>query len=333
MKTIKYRLAINILLTLTSLISPLALSSPATEAFNAKNYQEAKALFNQSSSTAESQYYLGRIALIEKNLDQAEQHLEKAVSANPENSDYHYWFAIMSSRQASSASFLFAPGYASDALEHFKKAVSISPDSISAMKGLINFYINAPSIAGGSHEKAHAVIDKLYAADKKQGLISRLKAYRSEENTSKEKQIAERLASEFLQSAEAQFQSAMSFQTTKQYEKAVATFTRASKILPQKPTESEWAFINGSLYQIGRTAVFSGQYTQQGIEALVSYLNKETGSNMPSKNWAKYRLAMLYVNNSDKSAAINMLTSVVSDESDKDLYKRTKKLLKKLKAK
>ncbi len=95
MKKFKRNLTISILLTLSGLMSPLAISSPAKEAFNAKNYQEAKALFNQSSSTAESQYYLGRIALIEKNLDQAEEHLKKAISVMPENSDYHYWFAIM----------------------------------------------------------------------------------------------------------------------------------------------------------------------------------------------------------------------------------------------
>ena len=111
-----------------------------------------------------------------------------------------------------------------------------------------------------------------------------------------------------------------------------APYTEMLKLNNQTQAENEKASIDGALYQIGRTAVLSNQFTQQGIQALEEYINKEIDSKSPSKNWARYRLAMLHVTNSDKVSAKKMRAFAINDKHDKGLRKRAKKLLKKIKS-
>ena len=303
------------------------LASEAIEAFNQKNYQQAKTLLNDHKNESEKKYYLGRIALIEKDLDTAEDLLEEAVEKAPENADYHYWFGNMSLMQAANASIFSAPGYASDAREHLTKALELNPKHIKAMKDLIAFYLNAPSIAGGSTEKATAMTDKLIEVSPLDGYQSKLNIYRKDENKEKELEIAAMLSSKFADHPKALLSAGFSYQLHKDYSKAFELFSTASKMKSNADDNSSVS----ALYQIGRTAVVSEQRTELGIQSLESYLELEINDSLPSKNWARYRLASLYQQSGKLDEAKKMARLASKDKDDKTLKKRAKKLLKKLK--
>ena len=305
----------------------LAQASKAINAFNQKNYQEAKELLKEHQNQAEKKFYLGRIALIEKDLDTAEDLLEEALEENPKNADYHYWFGNMSLLQAANASIFSAPGYASDAREHLTKALELDPKHTDAMKDLIAFYLNAPSIAGGSTEKAIAMTEKLIQVSPLDGYQSQLNIYRKEENREKELQTASMLSMKFAHHPRALLSAGFSYQLHKDYPKAFELFGAASKM---KVKEEDFSPLS-ALYQIGRTAVVSEQQTQLGIQSLESYLKMETNDSLPSKNWARFRLASLYQQSGELDKAKKLAAMASKDEADKTLRKRAKKLLKKLK--
>ncbi|MCW8880597.1 MAG: tetratricopeptide repeat protein [Kangiellaceae bacterium] len=321
------------LIFLTSLLtaglsnSGLVYASKAIDAFNQQNYQEAKLLFKQHPNKSEKKYYLGRIALIEKDLDEAEDLLEEALAENPKEADYHYWFGNMSLLQAANASIFSAPGYASDAREHLTKALELDPKHTEAMKDLIAFYLNAPSIAGGSTEKAITMTEKLIQVSPLDGYQSKLNIYRKEEDKEKELETALILSEKFAQHPKALLSAGFSYQLHKDYPKAFELFATASKM---KVKEDDLSPLS-ALYQLGRTAVLSEQQTQLGIQSLESYLEMETNDSLPSKNWARFRLASLYQQSGELGKAKKLAAMASKEDSDKTLKKRAKKLLKKLK--
>ena len=315
----------NILLTTCLMWSSFSLASSAVDAFNQKDYTTAKQLFSQKEGSQEANYYLGRIAFVENQLEQAEDLLEKALKADENNPDYHYWFARISARQASNASIFSAPSYASDARNHFKKALELDDKHVLAMRGLVQYYLQAPAIAGGSVDDAKSVNKKLFQVSEKEGLISRLSIYRETEDSDKALATAEEIANKFTDSARALSQAAFVFQGQKQYDRAIKLFQQASRIKTVDEDNDQL----GALYQIGRTAVLSKQFTQQGVVALEEYLTHTSSDNLPSKNWARFRLAELYFTQGQSDKGISLANAAIESDEERGLTRRAKQLLKK----
>ncbi len=124
-------------------------------------------------------YALARVASIEAGRTQgdaakekredANKGFEKAVELAPGNADYQYWFAASSFERVNDVNMLSKMSLASDGRKAFEKAVEIDPGFVAARIGLVQFYLNAPGIAGGSVEKAKAQGDALIALPDKRG--------------------------------------------------------------------------------------------------------------------------------------------------------------------
>jgi tetratricopeptide (TPR) repeat protein len=96
----------------------------------------------------------GRAALDHGDLDQAIAQLEKAVAINPSNSKGHYYLGLAYGRQAQKAGIFRGMSQVHKAKDEWVRAVELNPNFVDARLRLIEFYIAAPGIAGGSEEKA-----------------------------------------------------------------------------------------------------------------------------------------------------------------------------------
>ena len=333
----------NIVVTLLIvLISPLSIfvqANPAIEAFEEGNNQLAKTLFEKNKDSAESKLYLGRLAMREGELDDAEELIKEALEMKPNDSNYHYWFASISGMQAGNASIFSAPGYASDSKEHFIKAVELDPNNIQALTGLIGFYTQAPSIVGGSTEKAQQLSVKLLKLDKKEGLSAQINLHRKEGETEKEFEKVEELATAYPNSSEVLLRAGFAYQGAKKYETSYEYFIKASSIkesdldesLNKKEIKGEKLAAMNALYQVGRNAVLGDIKVDEGIIALESYLKLTPNKSQPSHNWAKVRLAALYLEKGDKNKAKELALAAKKDKSDGGPRKLATKLLRKIK--
>ena len=156
----------KLILIFTAFIAtPMAYANVAIEAFEAEDYERAEKLLKQQEATPETKLYLARTAMHLGKLDDAEEIMEEVLESKTNDSNAHYWFARISAQQAANASIFSAPGYASDAKEHFIKAVELDPNNTDAIQGLMGFYSQAPAIVGGSMEKAHELANKLTELD------------------------------------------------------------------------------------------------------------------------------------------------------------------------
>jgi len=106
----------------------------------------------------------GRAQLDSNKPDDAVKTFEKAVKANATSPDAHLWLARAVGTVAQRANVLRQPFLGKRAKSEFDKAVELDPNSIGGREGLMQFYLQAPGVVGGSLAKAQeqaAAIAKL----------------------------------------------------------------------------------------------------------------------------------------------------------------------------
>ena len=94
---------------------------------------------------------------------------EKAVSLDPDNSQYHLWLGRIYGEKADKSGFMTAAGLARRVRDEFEKAVHLNPKSVDARSDLAEFYLEAPGIVGGGRDKAQAQADSLLGLDAARG--------------------------------------------------------------------------------------------------------------------------------------------------------------------
>lgn len=113
-------------------------------------------------------FCLGRIAFAEEHYKEAVTWFEKAVQLTDGNSDYHLWLGRAYGHQAERASILQQPLLARKVKEHFEKAVAFNPENIAARSDLMEYYLRAPRMLGGSQEKAREQAEEIAKREKPQ---------------------------------------------------------------------------------------------------------------------------------------------------------------------
>ena len=131
------------------------------------------------------------IALIDEDLDAAESLINKLLQEYPNNHLTLFYCGRIMGRQAGLA-FFKALCYAGKTLACMEKAVLLAPDNITYRKGLVNFYLGAPAIAGGSEERAFKQVEEIMLRDKTQGFIAELAFYKQ---TKSSKELEKKLLS------------------------------------------------------------------------------------------------------------------------------------------
>jgi tetratricopeptide (TPR) repeat protein len=83
-----------------------------------------------------------------------------------------------------------------------------------------------------------------------------------------------------------------------------------------------------SMYQIGRTAVFSGTNLEKGIEFLTQYSKHKPGQDSPALDSVYWRLGMLYELQGNTDQAISAYESGLKINPDNSECKKSIKKLK-----
>ena len=112
---------------------------------------------------------IGRNYYMNGDFKKATEALEKAVEADPLNSDRVLWLARAYGRRAETSNFLSAMGHASKARQYFERAVQLNPRNLDALTDLLEYYLEAPGMMGGGIEKARATVVQISQVDPIEG--------------------------------------------------------------------------------------------------------------------------------------------------------------------
>jgi len=112
---------------------------------------------------------LGRNYFMTGDFKKATDALEKAVAADPRNSDYVLWLGRAYGRRAETSNPFSSMGHASKAKQYFERSVELNPRNIEALNDLLEYYMEAPGFLGGGMEKAKAIVARISQVDAGEG--------------------------------------------------------------------------------------------------------------------------------------------------------------------
>jgi tetratricopeptide (TPR) repeat protein len=264
-------------------------SEEGIQLFDARKFDGARssleAAVREDPQDARAASYLGRVYLATGNFDRAVEWMGRSVALESANAEYHLWLGRAYGNQAMRASVLKQPSLARRVKNEFEEASRLDPDNLEARFGLIEFYLRAPGILGGSPKKADEQAEEIRRRDLLQGYRARGRIAEHRKDFDRAMAQYDAAAREFPEKTEPFYWIGALLVRENDYVKAFEVY---EKLLKENPSEMK------ACYQIGRVASLSGQRLERGKECLTLYLEHEPKSDEPSLASAHYRLGLLY---------------------------------------
>lgn len=316
----KYLLLL-LVLTITSARADL---QTAIDVYQQGDNQQAEKRFLALQAQPAAKIYLAKIWQ-NQDLDKAEYWIELALEQAPENPLAHFVKGSIMATQASNSNIFSAYGYAKDSLSGFKKAVELAPENIQFRQGLLEFYLQAPEIAGGDKKAALAQVEAIEKEHKLAGIKARLNYFKQTGHKQEYDQLMYQARQHYRDKSDFYYLQALDLQEEKQFGQAQNLFEKAA-VLPDADEELNLIRFS-ALYQIGRTAELAESFIGKGIQALQHYIQKAPDSRqLPEKEWARFRLANLLALKGEKQQAMEIYRNLLTVE-DNTLLERVKKQL------
>lgn len=287
----RHRVILRLLAVATAL--PISLGAQAASPdpaalFEARRYAEAREAFEHgiraNPADGRAAYYLGRIALVDGNAGKAQEWLERAVKLDGRNAAYHHWLGRAYSREALRAGKLRQMKLAGRIRDEFKQAVALDPNHLEARFDLLQYYVVAPGIMGGSEGKAREQAAEIRRRNAFRGhLAYGAIAEDAKDNAAAEREYAAAVA-EYPDSLIGFYTLGAFYTRRKQYDRA---FDLCERLVRERQDPV-------AQYYLGRIASISGEQLDRGAEALRGYLAHRPKDTDPSLASAHYRLGMIY---------------------------------------
>ena len=273
-------------------------SAQGIQLFNAGKAAEARKALEPWAKAhpkdAEAAYYLGRSFWLLRDYEQAIEWLETATGLAPRNAEYQLWLGRSYGRSAQNAGAFKAMGFAKRCHESYEKAVALDPNLIDARDDLMQFYLQAPGIVGGSVEDAKVQAAEIGKRDASRGAMAQASIAVHEKDPASAIKVLTAAIAKAPADPKLQMSLGNVYTSQERWDDAFRTY---EGIVAADP--NHW----NALYQIGRTAALSGKRLDQGTAALERYLAGTPGADAPPMANAHYRLGMIYQLQGNKAAA------------------------------
>ncbi len=211
--------------------------------------------------SAESQAL--RALVSSRQLDTAIERGESHLERHPDDAGVRYWLGNAYCLQAQEASVLTKLSWAGKCRDAMEAAIASEPRLVDARVGLMQYYLQAPAIAGGGRDNASALVASTRAVDPAAAQL--LVAITAQVDRD-------------LPAAEAGYRGALAASgEAPRYRQALAGFLAS---------QSRWADARGvleawraahpddpmAMFMLGRLAALSGEELEDGLAALDAYL-------------------------------------------------------------
>jgi tetratricopeptide (TPR) repeat protein len=255
------------LLTATRQTSPVAAVNSARALFDAGKYAEARALLApeaaKGSADADVYFWMGQCDFELHQFDSAIGEAEKAVSINPNVSEYHRLLGRAYGRKAEHSSWFSGINLAKKTRTELERAVELDPRNVAARRDLVNFYARAPGFVGGGESKALDQIQQVFALDPVEGHLARLDFYEERKQWDQAAQEAKTVLAAKPKSAEPYLEVAAFYDHRGDGAALRLTIAEGQANAGHDPRFD---------YYLGVAAVLTGDQLDQGEAALQRYL-------------------------------------------------------------
>lgn len=257
---------IALLLSTVVLATDVSLDSARTQFF-AMHTEEAQRQFEalrlQNPDDAEILYYLGYLQLRQYHRKAAVKLMRRAVELKPDVVDFRIGVCEAIGAYIDDVPFYRQIGLAREVHEHLLAGLKIDSKSIEVHDGLMKFYLGAPALMGGGHDKAVAEAAQIAVLNPSRGYVATGLIAVSDKHYGD----AERDFRAAIQVAPndplARYELGKVQLTRKHFDAAFETFEEVMQKLPKE---------TAAYYYYADTAARSGQRMERGAEKINLYL-------------------------------------------------------------
>lgn len=244
-------------------------------------------------AAAKDPYTAGREALKKGDVAVAVEHLEAAVARKP-TAEAYYYLGTAYGDQALKANVFKQAMLARKTKDAFEKSVQLDPKYIEPRLALIDYYLIAPGVLGGSVEKAKEQAAALRGIDVLAGHRGMAKIYAKDKQYAQLRMEMVAAVRELPNSAAAHYYLGNAYYTEKNYTAAMHEYEMSARLDP--------AYMR-AWFRIGVTAATSGTALPRGEESLKKYVAQTPGEDDPSLASAWYYLGQIYEKQGRKADA------------------------------
>jgi len=210
--------------------------APARKLYSFTNYDASlKLLLPMPAKDGDTWLLIGQNYYGLGDPKKATEALEKAIAADPRNSDYYLWLGRAYGRRAETSSPFTAPGYASKARQNFEKAVELDPKNLEACSDLFEYYLEAPGFLGGGMDKASKMAERIAAQNEIEGYWARAKIAEKRKEFSGAEQALKRAVELAPKQVGRLLDLAKFLSKQGRFQESDKTFQAAEKIEPDSP--------------------------------------------------------------------------------------------------
>ncbi len=246
----------------------------------------ATSIYGAEPKKAQDIYELGRAAMARGDSDKAVEFFEQAAALAPQVAVYQLQLGRAYGKAALDGGMFSAMGLAKKAKGAFERAVELDPKSVPARLSLLEFFVGAPAILGGSESAAVEQANAIRKLDPMEGhhAFARIDVASNRLDLARGEYEAMLKASP--RSAYAHYLYGVYLLTTeKDYKSATGEFETAIAIDP--------AYMP-SYFRIGHAAAMSSANFRRGEEALRKYLAYRPNDEEPPVARAWFWLGAIY---------------------------------------
>lgn len=267
---------------------------------------------------AEAYYYLGTLT-IDIDYNAAIDYLENAVNLNGTVAKYHFMLGNAYGTKAQRGGVFGKLSAASNCKEQYLIAINLDAKFTEARENMIEFYLQAPGIVGGSVEKAVAEADMIKTYDPYAGYLAEARvheyqkervkqeecyrkaisidpknftAYRAlwllymdENNVKQADDLFKKAIVSVSNTSEIFFQMGLYYLKKNEYAKGYEMFETALKKDPKN---------YAVYYQLAKVDLLSGTNLYLGLSYLEKYIQVPEVKNAPGHEAAYWRMGMIY---------------------------------------
>jgi tetratricopeptide (TPR) repeat protein len=253
-----------------------------------------------------------RLLLQQRKPEDAIDAAERAVKLGPTHAQAHYWLGNALGQRIGQVGMLRQATMAPKLRDAFERALELDPAIHEARLNLMEFYLQAPSFAGGSVDQARAHAAQLARRDPPRGhyAAGRLAMHAKDlPAAAKAYGAAYRARPD---NANFRMAAGTAWQATGQWQEAFALY---QAWVTEDPEAA------GAHYQLGRTAALSGRFLAEGEAALRRYLALPLAPGQPPHHHAWYRLGQVQAHAGDKAGARASFQNALKGEPGNDDFK------------
>ena len=236
----------------------------------------------------------GRAALDRGDVDQAIAQFERAVAAQPNSAAAHYYLGLACGAKAQKSGMFGGFSNIGKARDEWNRALAIDPGYFNARLRLIEFYTVAPSLAGGSEEKALDQAAEAKKHDPLEGHRAYARVYTLEKKFDLATKEMVEAVREQPKSAKTHYFLGNALLNQKDWKGSLHEYDMALSLDP--------AFMP-PYFRIAQNAAQSESNYARGEEAIRKYLNYKPADDEPQPANAWYWLGMIQEKQGKKAEA------------------------------